>query len=242
MNRKYLRIFFATLMILMLSVSAVFAQYEIFTAANRGDVKMTAALLKRNPDLAKSRSKGGFTPVHLAAINGHYEIVRLLVEAGAGVNEKNLDGATALIKAVQGGHLAVVNLLIEAGADVNLKDEAGSNALFLAQMNNRPDIVSVLIKKADVNLRTAGGATPLHLAAVMNVKDVQLLLEKGALINVQDSRGWTPLHAAVSSSQIEIVRFLIAEGADQTITNKRGQNPHDLAHSKGYDDIGKLLD
>ena len=65
----------------------------------------------------KARSDTGTTPLHLAAKNGHLEVVRLLIEAGVDINKaRTNDGATPLHIATQKGHVEVVSLLSEAGA------------------------------------------------------------------------------------------------------------------------------
>jgi ankyrin repeat protein len=205
---------------ILVSSSYSYAQYEIFVAANRGDVKAIEALLRKNPDLATSKSRGGFTPLHMAAINGH---------------------TTPLIKAVQGNHLDLVILFLRMGADVNLQDDNGANPLLIAEMKEYSDISALLIPVSNVSITTSGGATALHLAASRSASDVESLLSKGADINVKDNRGWTPLHSAVSGGQIEAVKLLIEKGADRSIENKRGETPLALASRRGNKEIERFL-
>ena len=71
----------------------------------------------------------------LASENGHVEVVRLLLEAGADKNLGNIIGSTALVLAAQPGREEVLRLLLEAGADTNLADNGDSTALMLASAN-----------------------------------------------------------------------------------------------------------
>ena len=67
-------------------------------------------------------------PLIVAAQRGHFEVARLLLEAGADKNAAMADGATALMLAALDGHLEVVRLLLEAGADKNAAMADGRTA------------------------------------------------------------------------------------------------------------------
>lgn len=60
-----------------------------------------------------------------AALEGHNDIVKLLVTKGANVNAASVGGNTALMKCAQNGHDDVLNTLIEAGADLRQKNDDG---------------------------------------------------------------------------------------------------------------------
>mmetsp|Transcript_144974 Transcript_144974/g.464630 ORF Transcript_144974/g.464630 Transcript_144974/m.464630 type:complete len:100 (+) Transcript_144974:231-530(+) len=71
-----------------------------------------------------------------ASYNGHVEAVKFLVEAGAEVNAKTTDGATALLWASIQGHVEAVKFLVEAGAKVNNTENfAARTALYFAEEN-----------------------------------------------------------------------------------------------------------
>ena len=59
----------------------------------------------------------------VACQNGHLDIVRLLVELGAGVNYANRNGYTPCYIACENGHLEIIQLLVELGADPLIKND-----------------------------------------------------------------------------------------------------------------------
>lgn len=132
----------------------------------------------------------GFTPLHWAAATGNAAMVKELLVAGAKVNlvakgHPFLNGTPLQVAATK-GYQDVVKLLLAAGADVNAKD----------------------------------GSRPLHLAACKgHVEVAKLLLAAGANINAvtesgRAGGGWTPLSGAVGNNRKEMVKFLLANGAD----------------------------
>ncbi len=69
-------------------------------------------------------NKKGVTPLFQASVEGHYEIVKLLLDAKADVNKaRTTNGITPLFWASGEGHYEVVKLLLDAKADVNIKVE-----------------------------------------------------------------------------------------------------------------------
>jgi len=64
-----------------------------------------------------------YSPLHLAAIGGHLEVVKLLLARGAEVGAVNTSGVTPLHEAAYGGHQEVVRLLLAAGAQAGAVDK-----------------------------------------------------------------------------------------------------------------------
>ncbi|XP_014233563.1 tonsoku-like protein [Trichogramma pretiosum] len=78
------------------------------------------------------RDNTGWTPLHEAANFGHVEIAKLLLNAGASVNDPGgelCEGVTALHDAATNGHFSMMQLLLDHGADPNLRNRAGDTAL-----------------------------------------------------------------------------------------------------------------
>ena len=75
----------------------------------------------------------GNTPLHYAACGGYEDVVRVLIESGANVEEHNENGHTPLMEAASAGHVGVARILLEAGACINThSNEFKESALTLA--------------------------------------------------------------------------------------------------------------
>ena len=78
------------------------------------------------------------------AVQGHGEIVRILLSNGADVNAEGNAGGTALIGTSQAGHGKIVSLLLSNGADVNAEVSDGTTAIHMAEQQGHQEIVEIL--------------------------------------------------------------------------------------------------
>ncbi|KAL5509700.1 hypothetical protein EMCRGX_G005116 [Ephydatia muelleri] len=65
----------------------------------------------------------GSSPLKAACLNGHLDVVKTLLEAGANINQADKKGRSPLYAASCNGHLDVVKTLLEAGANINQADK-----------------------------------------------------------------------------------------------------------------------
>ncbi|QJR36711.1 ankyrin repeat domain-containing protein [Gemmatimonas groenlandica] len=121
-------------------------------AADRGDVAMTALLLRSGAKLTGTTKNGGYTPLHVAARAGHGAIVQALLAAGADAKSLTATGATAMHLAAAAGDAASVKALLAKKADPNARESAwGQTPLMFAAAENRGEAARALL---------AGGADP----------------------------------------------------------------------------------
>ena len=105
-------------------------------------------------------------PLTAASGQGHVEVVRLLLEAGADKNLADNDGSTALMCAALWEKVEVMRLLLEAGADMNMADIDGNTALMHAAGEGNHGALRLLVEAgADKNLKNKNGETASFLAA-----------------------------------------------------------------------------
>jgi len=162
-------------------------------------------------------------------------------------------GLTPLLYAARENCRECVETLLKHKVDVNLADPAGVPPLVFAMINNNWDIAKRLIESgADVNQWDIFGQAPLHVAiaslgggrssnpldtdkpsAATPAELVQMLIERGANPNQQTyfrpaergggGRGTTPFLVAVGTGNIELVKQLIAKGANVKLATSEGQ-------------------
>jgi ankyrin repeat protein len=118
--------------------------------------------------------------------------------------------------AIRSGDTAQVKALLDGGADVNTKERRGGATplMHAAAVGSLETTTFLLDKGADVNTRNSGGATALMWAAT-DLAKVRLLVDRGADVNVVANGGRTALFlAAMSNGSAEIVKLLLAKGAN----------------------------
>ncbi|MDP3760416.1 MAG: ankyrin repeat domain-containing protein [Ramlibacter sp.] len=122
---------------------------ETRTANDESPLMMAA--LKGHADVARKLvernadvNKTGWTPLHYAATNGHLTIMELLLENHAYIDAESPNGTTPLMMAAHYGTPAAVKFLLEAGADPTLRNQLGLSALDFATRANRRDAAELI--------------------------------------------------------------------------------------------------
>ena len=122
-----------------------------------------------------------FAGLMRAAMIGHTDAVRALIDRGLDANSTDSSGRTPLIEAVFGGHVETVQALLNRGADVNAQDFDGWTALMEAAAKGRADLVRLLLASgADARVKNKNGWTALKTTAKCNTDVSRLLRAAGA--------------------------------------------------------------
>lgn len=202
---------------------------------------------------------------------GHWEIVLLLIEAKADVDEPPMSfntpmsGKTPIQAACEGGHTEAVQVLLKANAKkpelvsgcsnrqivrlllnagVERSEETMSAAMWHAVGGGKAEVLQVLLEAgANPNVLNKEGKSPLWYAADLGRSGyiAQLLLEAGADKNWVDEQGTSPLWTAADHGNLEIVKILVKAGADCDKVNKRGVSPLQIAKYRGHPDVVESL-
>jgi hypothetical protein len=157
---------------------------QLHHCARKGFTTSVKRLLSiRNINVNVKDDEFGETPLHWAALNGHIEIARLLLQNGAEVNVKSDGGNTPLHWAASHGNVDTLHLLVENGADLEAQDNSGSRALHRAVSNGNLPFVKELISRyhVDVNARRNDGRTALWLARHGSPAIITFLQENGCI-------------------------------------------------------------
>jgi uncharacterized protein len=167
---------------------------------------------------------GAMTPLLYAARDGRIESAKLLLGAGAEIEHTDANGITPLLMAISDNHIEMARYLIDRGANVKAVDWYGRTPLWAAVETRNMDVDSstfengvdrapvlelikvILDKGVDVNARTKE-TPPIRR---------QMLHVTGDLSWV-DFTGQTPFLRATLSADLEVMRLLLAHGADPKI-------------------------
>jgi ankyrin repeat protein len=174
------------------------------------------------------------TALVYAARTGSIDAARALLEGGADVNQTTRYGWSPLLAATQNSNYQIAKFLIEHGANVNLANKGGWTPLYLAVDNRNIE----------------GGDYPVRTADMDSLAYITYLLDKGADVNwrITESTetrtvftnqwlsedGATAFVRAAQSGDLELLKLLIARGANPKINTKLGVTPLAAAAGIGW--------
>jgi ankyrin repeat protein len=186
------------------------------------------------PAARQAASTGGLTPLVFAARQGDLESAKVLLAAGADINQTTAYGWTALLTATQNRFYGLASYLIDHGAEVNLANKGGWTALYIATDNRNIE----------------GGDYPTRTPDMDHLAYITKLLDKGANVNARaidstetrtvftnqwlNEDGATPFLRAAQSGDIKLMRLLLAHGADPLIATKKGTTALGVASGIGW--------
>jgi len=186
------------------------------------------------------------TPLMVAVRGNHLNVMTVLLASGKNdLEAKDDDGFTALATAASLGYSALVNVLIDVGAGVHTKRLPAkwewTPLLEMAWKDDLPLLRLLVMSGADIYAKSTLGSTALHLSAREGrVEVVKYLLECGFPVDPVKNDGQTPLAEAVVKGHANIVRILLAAGADARRRLGKGTIMH-RACTVGDAEIVKLL-
>ncbi|CAK9251837.1 unnamed protein product, partial [Sphagnum jensenii] len=211
---------------------------------------------------AKAADKYGETPLHLAAKNGEFDLVKYLVEEkGADAKAADKDGNTPLHRAAKNGKLDVVKYLVEEkGADAKAVNNAGESPLHRAAENvqqvirlqNKSKEEEILEKALKlINSDDIAKNSSSHIASVWNyASKYSKLIDEFYFNSFYDWDKKTPLHLLAKNGHSEAIKaILIHIGQNESnemrkfiyTPTKYYDTPFKTAINNGYLDVIKVF-
>jgi ankyrin repeat protein len=198
---------------------------------------------------AFAQASGSDAALIRAAAAGDAAEVRRLLGQGASVRARDGEQRTALLAATYGNHVEAARLLIAAGADVNAQDSLRNSAFLLAGARGYLEILRLtLAAGADLKSTNGFGGTALIPACHYgHVDTVRELLQTKIDVDHVNNLGWTALLEAVilgngGPAHTEVVRMLVAAGANVNIADRQGVTPLQHSRERRYRDIASILE
>jgi uncharacterized protein len=177
---------------------------------------------------------GGLTPLVYAARSNDLDTVKVLLAAGADVNQTTNYGWSPLLVATQNRFYKLGAYLLENGANPNLENKGGWVPLYLATDNRNIESGDYPVRRGDMD----------HL------EFIKLLLDKGANVNARmkdstetrtvftnqwlDENGATAFLRASQSGDVELMKLLLSKGADPKINTALNVSPLHVAAGIGW--------
>ncbi|KAK7085398.1 hypothetical protein SK128_000895 [Halocaridina rubra] len=186
---------------------------------------IVSALLERGAEV-NITDEEGFTPLMVAALNGHSKVVRLLLEKGANPNTTRLDtGETALHLAMNSNSMATARVLLDFEADIGLRtsNEGLTPLHFAAEFGSRLSVEAILrhplTETEHVIAKDNNGQTASEVALSRNFIDLAHRLD---VMAVPYSPTEKQMIDAVLSSDLDKLHEALSSGADPNLITPRG--------------------
>lgn len=190
--------------------------------------------LEAAPAANPAEPGGGLTALVFAAREGDVEAARLLLAAGANVNQTTEYGWTPLLAATQNRHYRLGALLLEHGADPRIANKGGWTPLYIATDNRNIESGDYPVRRPDMDhldyirlLLDAGADVNARMRSSTETRTVfthQWLYEEGA----------TPFLRAAQSGDLALLRLLLEHGADPSLNADDGTTPLMAAAGIGW--------
>lgn len=181
-----------------------------------------------------SGSSTGMTPLHRAILVKRTDMVRALLEHGAGIEALDGEGKTPLLAAIYSSYSGsdsestneIATLLLAKGANPRARYNR-QNVLSYAIERNRPELVKALLATKKVSLQSGLGSGPLLGSAIRNgnIEMVKTLLDAGASPTEPDQYGRTPLQSAYNDDMKKLLNERIAAQATAPAAQQNAEPP-----------------
>lgn len=187
----------------------------LMTCARAGEPRAVKALLDHSADVSAKEKEHHQTALMWAAAQRHPEVVRLLIDARADIRARSLTYAQTVVgEQTQRAGREELNYTVLRGGATPL--------LFTARVGDVESARLLLKAGADPNDSQPDGVSALVLAAHSGNGNVAaLLLQHGADPNAFGS-GYSALHAAILRSDLNLVKALLARGANPNLRMTKG--------------------
>ena len=208
-------------------------------------IKKVVEDLRWNPDVQSADQQ---TPLYVASLHGHINIVRYLFKLPNYKPTNNVCFAKTLFEVCKQGHFDILKEAVEMGkCDPSaIRDRNQRSLLHIACQHNLIDMAQYLIIEQgfDLNVRDKENRTPLHSACLMgHINIVEYLTSrKECILNARNSSKRTPMHSAAIRGHVEIVQYLVTKRkCNPSVADKDQRTPLHFACQYGRINIVRYL-
>lgn len=224
-------------------VTTLVGQTPLYLATGTANLTMVCLLLEAGAR-SDTVENNGLTPLMLACHQQFCDVVNLLITSDAPVKNETIDGSSALSFAAGVGNEEIINSLLAAHADINQADHEGETPLLIATARGHSRAVALLLKSgAIVDRAKPNGVTPAFIAAqngYLTILDL-LVQHRASLAVTRQPDGISLLQVAAALGRVEIVSYLIKNGADIRYREVNNMTAYNYATMANHTEIAVML-
>ena len=181
------------------------------------------------------RPPGGMTALLFAARQGHFDAARALLDGGADVNQTGADNTSPLLIALVNGHYELAYMLLERGGDPNLADANGRGPLYAVIDLRNQQWSQAPAPELPQSEHMAMIETLVAAGADLEQKLMGKIGHRGSFdMRWTELKGGTSFLRAAWNGDIEVMRYLLAHGADPHVVTEEGETALLLLAGAGW--------
>ncbi|TIA36893.1 hypothetical protein D6C83_06591, partial [Aureobasidium pullulans] len=201
--------------------SSAYGGTALQTAAANGHIAIAVNLLKHGAHV-NAFSRCGTALASAVTWPGNIEMIRMLLNNGAGVESQDGQGRTALQLAASCGSCDIMLELLERRADINARGTSGTALTQAAKGGHMAAVEMLLARGADINAQGTDGTALTQAAMGGHTAAVEMLLERGAELDIEEGTTFTALQFAAFHGHKDVVQRLLNSKADVNASCSRG--------------------
>ncbi|XP_012992228.2 ankyrin-1a isoform X12 [Esox lucius] len=177
-----------------------------------------------------------------AARSGNMDKALDHIKNGIDINTANQNGLNGLHLASKEGHVKMVLELLHGGIDLETQTKKGNTALHIAALAGQEQVVAELVNYgANVNAQSQVRPLPVSEETPTPTPLADPTAEEPPATPDTHTKGFTPLYMAAQENHLEVVKFLLENGANQSIPTEDGFTPLAVALQQGHENVVALL-
>lgn len=207
--------------------------HQLIEAVDKGDVEKVKAALQAGASCNTLFNENWkWTVLDRAIFTGSLDVINLLLDAGADVNQVDTQNESCLFKAVDLGNLPVIKRIVGQTKNINqVSNDQGLTPVCLALIKRDFTTTKYLIENgANLNPFAPDQSVPYSLVIdnSENDEDISTFIDyfrnANLNLNVKDHKGWTPIMKLVKKGMKATLKHVLGCGADVNLQNNSGGN------------------
>ena len=188
-------------------------------------------------------NEDGLTPLHLAALKGHFEVCKFIMKLLTNKNPRDKNGWTPLHCVARGGNTKIYKLIMQNLVDKNPGCNNGVTPLHMASYYGHLEIIELIMHHLqNKNPENSNGYTPLYAAIKRgNLEVVKFHVNNLDVKILNDDDSYTLLHSAARYGNLAVCKLLLQHSKEKNSADRNGWTPLQYAAKNGHFEICELL-